>query len=126
MRSETMVEDYADALAGRVEAGGPVSDCPYYTIAQAMAVLGVSRPTLWRWIRSGKLPAYKVGPRSTRIKRVDLEAVLRRQTTSEFDQAAALLEMIFDAAPIGLGFWDTELRCVRLNQRLADINGFSI
>lgn len=121
-----MAETCADALLGRAGAGGSVSDCPYYTIAQAMAVLGVSRPTLWRWIRSGKLTAYKAGPRSTRIKRVDLEAVLRRQTTSEFDQASALLETIFDTAPIGLGFWDTELRCVRLNQRLADINGFSI
>jgi PAS domain S-box-containing protein/excisionase family DNA binding protein len=103
-----------------------MSDCPYYTIAQAMAILGVSRSTLWRWIRSGKLTAYKAGLRSTRIKRADLEAVLRRRTTSESDQASALLETIFDTAPIGLAFWDTELRCVRLNQRLADINGLSI
>src|SRR3954447_4176669 len=123
---ETMTDACADARLGRVGAGGSASDRPYYTLAQAMAVLGVSRPTLWRWIRSGKLPAYKAGPRSTRIKRIDLEAVLRRQTTSEFDQASALLETIFDTAPIGLGFWDAELRCVRLNQRLADINGFSI
>src|SRR4051794_33640762 len=123
---DTMEDAREDALLGLVGAGGSVSDCPYYTIAQAMAVLGVSRPTLWRWIRSGKLPAYKAGPRSTRIKRADLEAVLHRQTTAEFEQASALLETLFDTAPIGLGFWDTELRFVRLNQRLADINGFSI
>src|SRR4051794_11364814 len=123
---DTMEDAREDALLGLVGADGSASDCPSYTIAQAMAVLGVSRSTLWRRIRSGKLTACKVGRRSTRIKRADLEAVLRRQTTSEFDEASALLETIFDTAPIGLGFWDTELRCVRLNQRLADINGFSI
>lgn len=45
----------------------------YYSIAQAAELLGVSRVSIWRWIRAGHLPASRVGPRTTRIARVDLE-----------------------------------------------------
>jgi len=41
----------------------------------------------------------------------------------EKSEALALLDAIFSSAPIGLGAWDKELRFVRLNQALADING---
>ena len=41
----------------------------------------------------------------------------------EKSEALALLDAIFDSAPIGLGFWDRELRFVRLNKALADFNG---
>ncbi len=30
---------------------------------------------------------------------------------------------IFETAPIGLGVWDRDLRFVRVNKRLAEING---
>lgn len=36
------------------------------------------------------------------------------------------IELIYQTAPIGLGALDTELRFVRINQRLAEINGLSI
>jgi excisionase family DNA binding protein len=35
-------------------------------------MLHVSKPTVWRWIESGRLPAARVGPRLIRIRRVDL------------------------------------------------------
>src|SRR4051794_16123328 len=35
----------------------------------------------------------------------------------------ALLEAIFQHAPVGMGFWDASLRCVRINDALAAING---
>ena len=35
----------------------------------------------------------------------------------------ALLDAIFDQVPAGLGFWDAELRFVRINAALAAING---
>src|SRR3954447_10002139 len=35
----------------------------------------------------------------------------------------ALLEAIFQHAPVGMGFWDASLRCVRINEALAAING---
>ena len=49
----------------------------YYTVAQAAAAHHLSRSTIWRWIDSGKLPAYRLGPRSIRIRRQDLETVLQ-------------------------------------------------
>lgn len=36
------------------------------------------------------------------------------------------LETLYTTAPIGLSFIDTDLRFVRINQKLADINGFAI
>lgn len=46
-----------------------------------------------------------------------------RQAT-ELLHTNALLETLFMRAPIGLGFWDRKLRFVRVNQALADMNGF--
>lgn len=48
----------------------------YYTVSEAAAHLGVSNATVWRWIESGKLSAYRVGPKNIRIKKADLEAVI--------------------------------------------------
>ena len=39
------------------------------------------------------------------------------------DEAGALLEGILEHAPVGVGFWDRELRYRRVNARLAAING---
>src|SRR5581483_1439584 len=46
---------------------------PHYSISQAAAQLGVSRVTIWRWIRAGRLPGARLGHRTTRIRREDLE-----------------------------------------------------
>jgi len=48
----------------------------YYSIAQATELLGVSRVSIWRWIRDGRLPAARLGRRTVRIKRDDLEQLL--------------------------------------------------
>lgn len=45
----------------------------YYNISEAAALLGVSRVTIWRWIRAGRLPVARLGHRTTRIAREDLE-----------------------------------------------------
>ncbi len=42
------------------------------------------------------------------------------------EESLALLDMLFAAAPVGLGFFDRELRYVRVNQTLADINGLAV
>ena len=49
---------------------------PYYSISQAAALFGVSRVTIWRWIRAGLLPVWRLGHRTVRIKSEDLERLL--------------------------------------------------
>lgn len=62
-----------------------VTEREYYTVSEAAEVLGVSRTTIWRWIESGRLPAYRVGGKTIRIRRADLPSLLKpaRGTRSE-------------------------------------------
>ena len=50
----------------------------YYSVTEAAALLGVNRVSVWRWIRAGHLPAARLGHRTTRIRREDIEQVLVR------------------------------------------------
>ena len=45
----------------------------YYSISQAAELLGVSRVSIWRWVRAGRLSVVRLGHRTARIKREDLE-----------------------------------------------------
>jgi excisionase family DNA binding protein len=49
----------------------------YYTVPEAARVLGVSRATVWRWIKAERLPAQRVGPRILRVRRADVEALVQ-------------------------------------------------
>jgi PAS domain S-box-containing protein len=44
----------------------------------------------------------------------------------EAQRTIALLDSLFESAPIALGFWDTDLRYVRVNPALAALNGLPI
>src|SRR5258708_32951594 len=57
--------DAADATATCARA--------YYSISQAAELLGVSRVSIWRWVRAGRLAVVRLGHRTARIKREDLE-----------------------------------------------------
>jgi excisionase family DNA binding protein len=46
------------------------------TIAEATRLLKVGRTTLHRWLKTGRLRAYHVGPKAVRIRRGDLDAML--------------------------------------------------
>lgn len=46
------------------------------TIPEAARLLKVSTVTLGRWLRAGRVPSYRVGPRAVRIRRADLDALL--------------------------------------------------
>ncbi len=48
----------------------------YYTVAEAAAKLDVSPSTIWRWIATNRLPAYRVGARNIRINKDDLLKVV--------------------------------------------------
>src|SRR3954451_21575865 len=44
----------------------------------------------------------------------------------EAERSLALLDTLFATAPVGLAFFDQDLRYMRINQALADINGVSV
>jgi PAS domain S-box-containing protein len=50
-------------------------------------------------------------------------AVDNARLYNETERSRGLLDTIFASAPIGLGFFDTDLVCVRVNEALARING---
>ena len=60
----------------------------WYTVEEAAEYLDVSRPTIFRWMKQGKLSYYKVGG-STRFTRESLEAVIEKVTGEKEAQAAA-------------------------------------
>jgi excisionase family DNA binding protein len=60
-----------------VASGVDTSQPPYYTVAQAARRLQVSPSTIWRWIDAQKLPAYRVGEKAIRVRREDLDAMIR-------------------------------------------------
>lgn len=47
------------------------------TQAEVCALLKVHRDTLWRWNRSGRLPAVSLGVRSVRYHEADVSRLLR-------------------------------------------------
>lgn len=56
---------------------GPQSE--WLSIKEASQYLGISEPTLYRWMRGGKLSFYKVGD-STRFRRENLDLVVEKHT----------------------------------------------
>lgn len=67
------------------------------TIAEAAMLLKVSRITLHRWLKQGRLAAYHVGPRAVRIRRSDLAAVMTpivRQEATRIEGVESVQTMI--------------------------------
>lgn len=46
------------------------------TVAEAAALLKVSKVTISRWLKQGWLPGYRVGPRAVRIRRADVAGLV--------------------------------------------------
>jgi PAS domain S-box-containing protein len=63
--------------------------------------------------------------RNELIERQKVEINLR-YANERLQRKLAEIEAIYQTAPIGLSVLDTELRFVRINQRLAEINGYPI
>jgi excisionase family DNA binding protein len=66
------------------DAGAPTaSEREYYSIAAAAMLLGVHRVSVWRWVRAGRLPIVRLGHRTVRIVRADLERLLAARESAE-------------------------------------------
>jgi len=70
-----------------------------FTVAEAAKLLKVSTTTLHRWLKQGRLHAYRVGPRAVRVHRADLAkllvptADLRVPLLTEAEATAALVAL---------------------------------
>jgi excisionase family DNA binding protein len=60
----------------------------YYTVGEAAEYLGVSEPTVFRWMRDGLLSFYKIG-NATRFTREGLDAVIEKSTGQKEAEAVA-------------------------------------
>lgn len=64
-----------------------VGETRWYTIPEAADYLGVSEPTIYRWMKKGLLSFYKVGG-STRFTQEGLDAVVEKTTGRKEAEAA--------------------------------------
>jgi excisionase family DNA binding protein len=64
------------------------SDAEWFSIQQAADYLGVSQPTIFRWMKQGLLSFYKVGG-ATRFSREGLDAVVEKTTGRKEAEASA-------------------------------------
>jgi PAS domain S-box-containing protein len=62
----------------------------------------------------------------TDITSIKLAENALRESQIQLQEQLAEIEAIYQSAPIGLNFLDTNLRFVRINQRLAEINGVAV
>ncbi|MEA2440294.1 MAG: hypothetical protein QOH76_1718, partial [Thermoleophilaceae bacterium] len=53
-------------------------------------------------------------------------AVDNARLYDEAERSRGLLDTLFASAPVGLGYFDTDLVCVRVNEALASINGLPV
>src|ERR1700676_2817898 len=79
----------------------------YYSIAEAATLLGVSRVTIWRWLSAGRLSAVRLGDRSTRIQREDLEQAMTRINSGQNPAPQMRWSNLSDAAHF-VQFYETD------------------
>ena len=48
---------------------------PYISVSEAVILFGISKDTIRRLIKSGRIPAHNFGERLTRVSKLDLEAL---------------------------------------------------
>jgi excisionase family DNA binding protein len=67
-RKQQILQESAAAIA-------TIQTRPYISIAEAVVLFGISRNTIHRLIKAGKIPAINLGERLTRISRTHIEAM---------------------------------------------------
>ncbi len=53
----------------------PEDELDLLTVAEVARLLKISPVTVHRWIKAGRLPAYRFGPRCVRLRRADLRSL---------------------------------------------------
>lgn len=57
----------------------------FLTVAEVAHYLRVGKSTVWRWIGSGQLPAFRIG-RGWRVRRQDLENHIKPHSATRAEQ----------------------------------------
>ena len=73
-------------------------DTELLTIAEAARALKVSTVTIHRWLKHGRLRAYRVGPRAVRISRSELGRLLSPRSGTEVSPMPEILRTPTDVA----------------------------
>ena len=63
----------------------------WLSIREAVSQLKIGRTTLHRWLKQGRLQAYRVGPKAVRIRRADLER-LTTPVTDAGEEVVGVME----------------------------------
>lgn len=80
--NESGVTIHAMSHLEAFEANAGVKASPLLTPASAAQLLGVTVATVRRWVRQGTIPAIRVSPRVTYLRRDELAAFLDRAPSS--------------------------------------------
>jgi PAS domain S-box-containing protein len=83
-------------------------------------------PALPGELRHWKVSWYAIPGEDRRpigVAAVVVETTGERRLRREQQETTALLDAVFGAAPVGIAFWDLDLRYRRVNEALATING---
>jgi PAS domain S-box-containing protein len=78
--------------------------------------------------RSWRATLYPVSGADGRLRGVGavvIETSPVRRAEAEAEAARALLDAVFDTAPVGMAFWDADLRYLRINDAATVLNGLS-
>lgn len=67
----------------------PIANHEWLTVAEAAEYLRVSRDTIYRWAKQGKLVLYKVAGTATRVRRSDLDALAQPATGDPWTKLSA-------------------------------------
>lgn len=70
-------------------AQAPTTEREWLTVREAADYLRVSRDTIYRWAKQGKLVLYKVGGTATRVRKSDLDALARPVPNDPWAQLSA-------------------------------------
>lgn len=52
------------------------------TVREMARALGISMPTAYRWVRSGRVRSYELGPHATVVPRADVEKIRAERLAS--------------------------------------------
>lgn len=75
-RKQTILEESAKQIA-------EIQTRPYISVTEATVFFGISKDTIHRLIKAGKLPAVNLGQRLTRVSRIHLEAMFTKVVIPE-------------------------------------------